>query len=631
MTQEPKKSLITFGVAGAVGPNAAAALDRMLPSFRLTPKTVMIKWIGDDFFAAAYQHCEDTGLAPGTYEFPIPSIGDYQGIVSGQFFGRTNQPESESALSRPEKLCLQFLSNYASDRQEALLSLNGASVGVFWDQLKDQVHLIRDRLGITPLYTAKFDSEIVFSTDLRVFRSAIPEPLILDEQAIAEFLHFLYVPAPRSIYEGVRAVLPGHTLILDGQKSKQTRYCPPRFIPGDKIDDPDEVKKAIEGKLPEFEAHLRTTLTEVLPERGRVGLLLSGGKDSGTLAIALSQILPPERILAFTIGFERDEIDESRDAAQLCEFLKVPHQVYIPKSDELVDGVIELARGQDQPIGDPASLPLYLGLKHLPEDVDVLLDGSGTDYYFGFVKRVGWKYYHLRYQFQKLIPEFLWPYFIKLMALGPRKLRSLGSMWQMPIEEVFVNWHGWSATELTRLYGNEVSVEDTYLYQFIRQNASQDWQVLQTNVLFHIWEPNAAYRKVFHLGQQMGRSVRFPFIDNRLASFVNSLPQELKFDKFTNKILLRAYLAKYLPKELLKKPKGYFVFDLNELMKTQNHRWLRLLKDENRLKALPDWSDQAIEQLLVDFQGSPTQSDLYRLYSLALMSTWIATVEGQLG
>ena len=627
---ESKISPITFGIAGVIGNNASATIQRMMPAFRSTPKTVVVKWMGDDFSVVTYQHCDDAQLAPGKYEFSIPNIDGYQGIILGQFFDAKLHSQDEQTKSWPEYLSAYFVSSYAHDKRIALTRINGAFAGVLWEQGTQQAILIRDGIGIIPLYASEKNAEIIFSSDLRAFRCVTSEPLTVDEQAVAEFLHYLYVPAPRSIYEGIQTVLPGHNLIMRKQTHRQVRYSPIRFVLGQSRETSGEIAATVEEKLPEFEMHLKTALQDMLPKKGRVGLLLSGGKDSSTLAIALSQIVPPERILAFTVGFEQEVLDESHDAARLCEFLKIPHQIFIPRFDQLADGIFELVRAQDQPFGDPAGLPLYLGLEHMPEDVDVVWDGTGTDYYFGIVKRAGWKYYHLRRQVQKLLPEALLPLLLKLMSLGPRKLKSLRLKWKTSVEETFTSWDGWSASELTQLFGRDITFENTYLWDYMRRNALKDWRVLQTDVVCHIRGPHAPYRKVFHIGQEMGRSVRFPFIDNRLASFVNGLPQEFKFSNYENKILLRAYLSKYLPQELLQKPKGSFSFDLNTVLQSQNNKWLQALLDENLLKVLPFGFDQAIEQLMVEYQDLPTPGVLYRLYALALISTWIATVEGKL-
>ena len=89
-----------------------------------------------------------------------------------------------------------------------------------------------------------------------------------------------------------------------------------------------------------------------------------------------------------TIGFNDKNIDESKDAKILCDFLDIPHKIYKAEDDELFDGIKEFSELLDQPFGDPASLPLYLGLKYLPNDIKVIFDGAGTDYYFGWVKKI---------------------------------------------------------------------------------------------------------------------------------------------------------------------------------------------------------------------------------------------------
>lgn len=620
-----------FGIAGIIdltSGSASMSIEWPTDFFHKTPATVSMTWHGDGITAVTYQHREEAHLEPGKYKFQMPQTESCQGVAYGQFFGADRSQQALRDSSWPEVISTRMISGYCDGGLSGLADLNGAFVGVIWDKGQRRAIFPRDVAGVETMYVARHGSQITFASDLRVLR-ALDIAKEFDEQAMAEFMHFLYVPNPRTIYKDIHAVLPGHVLVIDQAGMHQERFAPPRFVQGVKLNNQAQVDAALLECLPRFEELLLTAASDCIPDQGRIGLLLTGGKDSSTLAIALSQVAP-DRVMAFTVGTQDPRLDESKDAARLCEHLAIPHQTYTPESDELVTGVKEMVRYQDQPFGDLASLPLFLGLQHLPEDVSVVWDGTGNDYYFGFVSSAGRRYYYQRVKLQQIIPEMFWPAFVQLMRLGPQPFRTRARKWVCPIEDTFVSWYGWSQREVSQLWKQNISFADTHLYQIMRHSAPEDWRTLQTEVLGGVWEPQAAFRKTSHfVHEATGRAMRFPFIDNRLAQFTNTLPQELQFVDYTNKVLLRAYLAKHLPPELLEKPKGDFVFDLNLVLQYNNRAWPDALREAGLLRIIPGWSNVVLEKLLSRYEKDPDDERWqHRLYALCLIATWASVATG---
>ncbi len=470
------------------------------------------------------------------------------------------------------------------------------------------------------------DGRIVFATDLRAFHAG-GLLLELDEEAIAQFLHYLYVPAPRTLAKGCMAVLPGHVLSI-GTSTRQEKYAAPRFVKGSPLKHAEEIDHEIERQLPAFEQKLLTAVADCIPERGRIALALSGGKDSSVLAVALSKLCP-DRVLAFTVGQSDEQLDESHHAALVCGALGLAHQCYVPTDDELARGIIDFARVQDQPVGDTAALPYFLGMSRLPDDCAVVIDGTGNDYYFGIPSTAKglWRYKR-RIEVQALAGP-LWPLVLRAMSLGPLGARRLSEFWRKPVEESFVAWDGWSSAELTQLLGRDVSFADTYLWQLMQAADPAEWLQVHTEVVCGVWEPHAAYRKAIHFAQAAGRSIRFPFTDNRLASFVQGLPEQLKYRDGVNKQILRAYMKQSLPREIVEKPKSGFIFDIDRLLANPVFAWPDELDRAGLLQALPTWSRTPIRELLQRRKESP--GDLrwqQRLYALCLLATVLAVKDG---
>lgn len=615
---------IAFGMAGVIytEPSKGEVRDEtwLLAGFKSLSSTVQHEWRSTDMTVVTYQHAHEAKSAPGSFKGVIPSVGEMQGVVFGQFF------EMPGLDRQPEIVSRGVLSAYRSKGASCFRDINGMWAAVLWDSARRQAYFARDSIGGQTLYAAQLGGRIVFATDLRVFHAS-GMLRTLDKEALAQFLHYLYVPAPRTLVEGCFAVLPGSIASI-GTSVRQEKYSAPRFVRGPKITSSSDSEHEMERQLPYFEEKLLTAVSDCIPEKGRIALTLSGGKDSSVLAVALSKICP-DRVVALTVGQSDARLNEVQDAALVCRTLGLAHQCYMPTDRDLAQGALEFARVQDQPIGDPAALPYFLGMSQLPDDCTVIIDGTGNDYYFGIPsEEKGLWHYKRKAQIQKVLGP-LWPLFLKALSCGPRGLRRLSHSWRRPLEESFVAWEGWSRAELTQLFGQDVSFAETYLWRLMRGADPEEWLALQTEVICGVWEPHAAYRKAIHFAHALGKSIRFPFTDNRLALFVQGLPEPLKFKNGINKQILRAYMKKNLPHEIVEKPKRGFIFDLNRLFENPVFRWPEELDRAGLLQVMPDWPRAPIQDLIKHHRQEPGNAhSQHRLYALCLLATVLAVKDG---
>jgi asparagine synthetase B (glutamine-hydrolysing) len=208
-----------------------------------------------------------------------------------------------------------------------------------------------------------------------------------------------------------------------------------------------------------------------------------------------------------------------------------------------------------------------------------------------------------------------------MMALGPARYQSQAREWRKPIEETFVHWFGWSQRELEALTGRPTDFSETFMWQQARELMSESWQTVETELYGGIWEPHADYRNTHTLGRALGKAVRFPFVDQRLIRFVNQLPEELKFQGGLNKIILRAFMQKHLPADILAKPKGAFIFDLKPILLRQDESLAGMLLKEGQMQILPEWSLAVIERVAEAFEeGDDSLVD--RVYAVCLLALW---------
>ena len=260
------------------------------------------------------------------------------------------------------------------------------AIGV-WDAETRRLSLIRDRLGIKPLFYFHRAGILTFGSELKALVAGPRFDRSVDHDAISEFLRYLYVPAPNTIYKYVRKLLPGHILTVDTVASEL-----PESKPYWSLDDAYERGRAnpFVGSDAEAVAELRRILTDSVRLRMRsdvpMGALLSSGIDSTTV-VGLMQAIATQPTRTFTIGFPGTAHDEARHAARIASVLGTQHTEMSVTGDDALAVVPSLPDLFDEPFADPSEIPTYLVCKLARTEVTVALTGDGGDEVFAGYER----------------------------------------------------------------------------------------------------------------------------------------------------------------------------------------------------------------------------------------------------
>ena len=246
--------------------------------------------------------------------------------------------------------------------------LRGMFAIAIWDARRKRLVLARDRFGIKPLYYRDVDGELAFASEL----DALPKG-DLDLDALEAFLATNTIPAPLSIFREIRKLPPGHVLTWEEGKIALERYARPGPLP---VRGDDEAEL-----LEECRARLRDSVRAHLVSDVPVGVLLSGGVDSGALA-ALASEESSEPVRTFSIGFEEQSFDELTGARAVSERYGTRHRELVLRPDAALL-LPALADAFDEPFADSSALPTYLVSRLAAEDVKVALSGEGGDELFG--------------------------------------------------------------------------------------------------------------------------------------------------------------------------------------------------------------------------------------------------------
>ncbi|HZT90970.1 MAG TPA: asparagine synthase (glutamine-hydrolyzing) [Gaiellaceae bacterium] len=419
--------------------------------------------------------------------------------------------------------------------------LRGMFAVALWDAAARRLTLARDRFGIKPLYYRNVGGELSFASEL----DALPRGEV-DPDAVQAFLAFNCVPAPLSIFKEIRKLPPGQTLVWQEGSSTLTRFARPGPLP--ERTDADEAELVAECR-----ARLRDSVRAHLVADVPVGVLLSGGVDSGTLA-ALAAQESSEPVRTFSIGFEEASFDELAGARAVAQRYGTRHRELVLRPDAALL-LPALAEAFDEPFADSSALPTYLVSKLAAEDVKVALSGEGGDELFGgyytyvadlLAEHVGPLASLARPLVEKL------PTSTRRVSFDYKAKRFARAAHLPPLER----HHGWkeifSADLRAELTGRAATYDplQTYRTRFAETEGHPLLTRLQ-DVDFGLYLVDDLLTKTDRASMAWSLEARVPFMDTVVANFAFSLPVGQKVRGLAKKRLLRRAVEPLLPREVV--------------------------------------------------------------------------------
>jgi asparagine synthase (glutamine-hydrolysing) len=257
--------------------------------------------------------------------------------------------------------------------------LNGMFGFAIWDGRERRLLLARDRLGIKPLYFRLEDRRLVFGSELKAILQAPDIPREIDPVALRDYLAFEYVPSPKTIFRGINKLPPGTILTwsqADGRHAAR-RYWDVDLSPGEAQAKP----RPLEQEAEELRRILHEVVRKELISDVPVGVFLSGGIDSSTVAAMMAEITPGN-VNSFSIGFADRSFDESSHARRVAQHLGTNHRELVLDPDTLLELVPKITSSLDEPLADASIVPTYLLCRFAREHVKVALGGDGGDELF---------------------------------------------------------------------------------------------------------------------------------------------------------------------------------------------------------------------------------------------------------
>ncbi|MBH1989276.1 MAG: asparagine synthase (glutamine-hydrolyzing) [Myxococcaceae bacterium] len=503
--------------------------------------------------------------------------------------------------------------------------LIGMFAFAYWDRALRELTLVRDRLGIKPLYWGIQNDVLFFGSQLKSFLKHPACKPEMDQDALVSYFRYNYIPAPQTIYRQFHKLEPGHILkFSQKQDFQETVFWDLMHLEERKIADP----------LGELEFLLKDAVKRRMIADVPLGAFLSGGIDSATI-VALMQSQSSRPIKTFSIGFHEEAYDETSQAESIAQHLKTEHTTWRISEQEARDVIPLLPSFYDEPFADVSQIPMYLVSKLAKSQVTVALSGDGGDELFGGYNRYraarSWtqvKKIPLSVRrlgagcIQNLSPDFL----DKVSMLLPKKYREkrfgeklhrLSNWFSAKDESDFYlrTISQWFDPEQAMLHGREKRRELNF------QKSGSIKSMQQVDLLSYL--PDDILVKLDRATMAVALEGRVPFLDHRVVEFAMSLPESCKFQKGKTKWLLRELLKKHVPEHLNTQEKLGFGVPIDVWLRGSLKEWAEELLSERSIKKKGLLDAQAIQKLWQKHLSREANFQ-HELWGVLMFQNWIS-------
>ncbi len=547
----------------------------------------------DDLVALGFRRLSIIDLSPAGQQPMTNEDSSLWLVYNGETY---NYPELRTQLlqhghtfhSQTDSECL--LHGYEEWGPQMVARLRGMVAFALWDQPNQTLLLGRDRLGIKPLYYYWDGRRFAFASEIKALTALPAIDLSIDHSALWDYLTYLYVPTPKTVYRHIRQLPPGHTLTIQPGAAPQVREywdvtnwglplssAPPHLAnPAAYSHWPQAVEQLREALLEALRLHLIADVP--------VGLMLSGGLDSSTIT-AYAQKMPGTQLKSFSIGFDVAEHTELPFARQVAAHCHTDHYERTVTGSSLEAALTQMLTLYDQPFADASGIPTLAVSDLAAQQVKVALSGDGGDELFA-----GYVWYRLWYDLaaaERLPAALRAPLYERLLLPALTPLAGLPKMTAL-ISHFRIDVHGKRGANR---YGAMVSriksfqkprllpdlahefrdYDDYWHYRRYWRDDLDPLSAMQY-VDMKTYLPDDILTKVDRASMAVSLELRPPLLDHKLVELVAALPPEFRFDKR----ILRAAVADMLPAEIITRPKKGFSVPLLNWLSPITHNGARL-------------------------------------------------------
>jgi asparagine synthase (glutamine-hydrolysing) len=503
---------------------------------------------------------------------PMPNETRSHWIVyNGEIFNHAEiRPQLEQAGHRYKTRCDTETIVHAYEE------FGAGSVGLFrgmfayaiWDREKRCLFAVRDRLGIKPFYYYWDGQTFAFGSEIKAL---LMHPAIhaeMEDQVLPEYLAFGYVSEERTLFRGIRKLMPGHHLTLDVSGSKPALKIQQYWD----VPVPASAKASEKELIGEVRSRLEESVRLRLMSDVPLGMFLSGGVDSSAIA-ALMTRLTRGPVKTFSVGYDEQRFSELGYAAEVAQAIGTDHHEVKVGIDDFFDELPRLIWHEDEPITWPSSVSLYCVSRLAATQVKVVLTGEGSDELFGGYERYRWNLINSRAGYvYGVLPGFFREAVSRHIEVTPllkasvrRKIRHTFVARGTTVESLLLDnfYCAFSRQEQNRLLG---STPRAVYGNYLRYWSSREGSSLLSRMLYADQKTYLVELLMKQDRMSMASSIesRVPFLDHTLVEFSTTIPDSLKIRGKTQKYILKRAVADLLPARIIQRQKMGFPTPLRQ-------------------------------------------------------------------
>jgi asparagine synthase (glutamine-hydrolysing) len=491
--------------------------------------------------------------------------------------------------------------------------LNGMFAIALWDSTRQRLLLVRDRLGIKPLYYAEANGQILFGSELKSLVAAGIDRTV-SKEALYHYLTYGYVPAPLTIYENVFKLLPGHLAVAVGRDLSIKRYWDVR---------PQEREAYREEEwLEQLDELLLDAVRMRLISDVPLGALLSGGVDS-SLIVAMMARCSSSHVKTFTIGFDEASFDEARHARTVAERYGTDHHELVVRP-HVADHFEKIVLQFDEPFADSSAIPTYFVSKMARENVTVALSGDGGDELFAGYDRY-LEYFRKRplYHIPSFVRRGTFGLLGRMLPFGTHGKRFLLGLALDPFTDYVAGRNSFSNRALISA---DFASEDNDLGTmkiagpYINAHYPSELDALCMHDL-KLYLPDDILTKVDRMSMAVSLEVRVPLLDYRVVEFAFRVPPHLRLHGKTGKYLLKKLLERYLPREHVHRTKQGFGVPLVKWFRNELREPLEDLLNGQMIRRIGLF-DPAAVQRIVDMHMTGRWNFSAKIWQILVAQIW---------
>jgi len=510
---------------------------------------------------------------------------------------------------------------------KAVDKFNGMFAISIYNKQTDNLILIRDRAGVKPLYWYWKDNHFLFSSELKSFHKYPSFDKVINTGSLSLYLQYGYILQPHCIFENTYMLESGHYLEVDVRSKKVINkkywdvidfYNKPKF---------DISKKEATDKLDDL---LKSSFNYRMVSDVPVGVFLSGGYDSSAVA-AIIQSQQTTKLKTFTIGFHERGFDEAPYAKEVAKHLGTEHTEYYCTQKEAIDIIPTLSEIYDEPFADASAIPTILVSKIAKKDVTVALSADGGDEAFAgyskYIRSLKYMEFLEKSPITKIALKALLPIVINSNMLKDAKSKQVERLY-----ETLQKKDNESILKLMR-YLNEAKINKllirnpinltTYFDIENELNNANDVINKMLAIDYKTYMVDDVLTKVDRAAMSVSLEGREPLLDYRIIEFAAQLPSNYKLNNGNTKDILKDVVHRYLPKEIMDRPKMGFGVPLHDWFKDELKEYVDYYLDTSRLTKENIFNTIEIEKLKQEYIKNPSDQNIAQsIWKIIMFEMW---------